>query len=205
MFQLIIIILFISFVLYLEFYYKKTGKWISLDKSQNNYKINKLLFTSFFKDEDIILKQHESILILFSPKNIKTEDFWYLDIYHDKEIIYSFFKPLRLQFSTSDIENTHSLNTNTKYTFFLRSNIDIESTSHKYLHHKDMEIYKQNSKIFVPNYYNDTDLKNNFINYSYQIIKEMKSKNWYLKNFLDSKSYNSIPGNIFSNRYIFGL
>lgn len=200
MFQLIIIIILLTLICYLELFQKKEGKFISLDKSQNNYKVDQLVFTSFLKNDDIILKEHESILILFSPKNIKTEDFWYLDVYHDKEIIYTFFKPLRLQFSTSDIQNTHSLNTNTKYTIFLRSNIDIESTSYKYLHHKDMEIFEQNSKIFVPNYYNDIDLKNNFINYCYQIIKEMKTKNWYLKSFIDSKSYNSIPGNIFSNK-----
>ena len=39
MFQLIIIIIFISLIIYLEYFSTKEGKWIEQNKMSNNFKI----------------------------------------------------------------------------------------------------------------------------------------------------------------------
>lgn len=203
MFQLIIIIIFISLIIYLEYFSTKEGKWIEQNKDydiSDNHKVNKLVLNTFLKTDQIYLNENESLLIIFYNSSSIEENNWFLDVYQEEKLIYTFNNPLRLQFTTQDINYTHYLQKNVYYKFLLRSNNYIDSKSFKFLNYKDMEIKKENSKIFTPSYYNDTQLKKNFINYCYQIIKEMKTKKWFLKTFIDSKTYNSIPGNIYANK-----
>ena len=155
-------------------------------------------FNIFSKNPEHILKKNESIHMSFNSK-----EHYVLTVYDEfLNVMYNFTRPLFLIFSTQE-DSKFYIQPNKKFIIFLRSNIteeNIVSSITKYYTKTTVNV-KNNYRLYPEIVIEEKELFNDLEKTSLRIIREMKSKDFFLKESLYSQEYFSFPSANYAQQF----
>ena len=202
------IIFYLLYNIYINIKFIK-GSWINIEKNYEQQKLdisdNSIVkypsfskFNIFNKDPEQILKQGEEFHMSFGSK-----EHFVLTVYDEfLNVMYNFIRPFFLIFSTEKNSQFY-IEPNKKFVIFLRANIteeNINSTITKYYtkcKSKVKNVYKKYPVIVL----DENELIDELEETSLRIIREMKKKNFWLKEALYSQEYSSFPSSDYAQQF----
>lgn len=203
------IIFYLLYKIYNNIEFAK-GKWLNIETKYEQQQIdisdNSIVqypsfskFNIFNQNPKQYLKDGEELHFSFNSK-----EHFVLTVYDEfLNVMYNFTKPLFLIFSTKEDSKFH-IKPNTNFIIFLRSNITEENITssitkyYKKCNNKVKNVYRNYPQIIIE----EQELINDLEKTSLRIIREMKSKGFFLKEALYSQEYFSFPSSDYANKFI---